>query len=116
MISVIATLADTFDSLGLFIEGDAVDHILYSLANGIEPPFSKEEAILIASTIGIDPSKSKFDISDFQEGLRVEMEHGPRDPETDVIHHDYFKLGRIAWAHLKEDPDYYRKLAKIEKS
>ena len=47
-------------------------------------------------------------------GLDVEIEHGRRDPETDVTHDDPIVTGKIAFAHLSEFPDYYTKLAKIE--
>lgn len=47
-------------------------------------------------------------------GLAVELEHGARDPETNVTGDDLESTGRIAWAHLKEIPDYYARLAKME--
>jgi hypothetical protein len=48
-------------------------------------------------------------------GLEVELEHGAHDPETDVTHDDPLLTGRIAWAHLKELPDYYTRLALMER-
>lgn len=68
----------------------------------ISPPFSIEEAAIIADAIGIDFTESDFTLKDFQKGLGVELEHGARDPETDVVHKNYLSVGRIAWAHLKE--------------
>lgn len=50
----------------------------------------------------------------FRMGLMVELEHGARDPETDVTHDDALLTGKIAWAHLKEFPDYYTRLACLE--
>ena len=47
-------------------------------------------------------------------GLDVEMEHGSRDPDTDVTRNDEILTGKIAWAHLKELPDYYTRLAVME--
>jgi len=47
-------------------------------------------------------------------GLEVELEHGRRDPKTDVTHDDPITTGRIALAHLNELPDYYTRLAKME--
>lgn len=48
-------------------------------------------------------------------GLDVEMEHGRRDPETDVTHDDPIVTGKIALAHLREISDYYMRLARMEK-
>lgn len=47
-------------------------------------------------------------------GLGIELEHGSHDPQTDVTHSDYPLTGKIAWAHLKEIPDYYTRLKKME--
>lgn len=74
--------------------------------------FSEDEVRLIGDTIGID--FDIFNIEEFQMGLAVELEHGSHDPETDVIGNDKNKAGKIAWAHLKEIPDYYTRLKKME--
>ena len=47
-------------------------------------------------------------------GLEVELEHGRRDPTTDVTGDDPLTTGRIALAHLHEFPDYYTRLARME--
>ncbi len=54
------------------------------------------------------------DLGQFRRGLEVEFEHGLRDPETNVTNDDELLTGRIAWAHLKEFPDYYTRLDKME--
>lgn len=77
--------------------------------------FTLEEAREIASEIGIDLKRSGFSLKSFQKGLNVELEHGCKDPETDVTHEDYRKTGKIAWAHLKESKDYYELLEDMEK-
>ena len=46
--------------------------------------------------------------------MKVEFEHGSHDPQTDVTHDDEMLTGKIAWAHLKEFPDYYTRLEKME--
>lgn len=74
--------------------------------------FTQEEAKAIGNAIGID--WSKFDLNEFTLGLSVELEHGSHDPETDVIGDDEHLAGKIAWAHLKELPDYYTRLKKME--
>ncbi len=76
--------------------------------------FTPEDARKIGEGIGIDWSKAKFDVEQFRMGLHVELEHGRRDPATDVTGDDEVTTGRIALAHLKEFPDYYTRLAKME--
>lgn len=74
--------------------------------------FSKEEAKKIGDKLGID--WSKIDLEQFQMGLDVEMEHGARDPRTNVTNSDPILTGKIAWAHLNELSDYYTRLKKME--
>jgi hypothetical protein len=47
-------------------------------------------------------------------GLEVELEHGRRDPATNVSDDDEIITGKIALAHLNEFPDYYTRLEKME--
>ena len=47
--------------------------------------------------------------------MEVELEHGRRDPMTDVTHDDPIVTGKIAWAHLREFPDYYDRLDAMER-
>ena len=75
--------------------------------------FTEAQALEIGTTIGID--FTIIDIDQFCMGLAVEFEHGSHDPETDVIHDDPLLAGKIAWAHLKEIPDYYTRLATMER-
>ena len=44
----------------------------------------------------------------------VMIRDGARDPETNVTNDDLTLTGKIAWTHLKEFPDYYVRLAKLE--
>lgn len=74
--------------------------------------FTPEEARSIGDGIGVD--WTVIDLEQFRKGLSVELEHGARDPETDVTHDDLAATGKIAWAHLKELPDYYSRLQEIE--
>jgi hypothetical protein len=77
--------------------------------------FSIEEARKIGETLGIDWTSSPFGVEQFLAGLKVELEHGHRDPQTDVTHNDPITTGKIALAHLNEFPDYYTRLARMEK-
>ena len=76
--------------------------------------FSDDQARAIGETIGIDWSTSRFDVGQFRMGLEVELEHGRRDPDTNVSNDDEITTGKIARAHLNEFPDYYTRLAKME--
>lgn len=83
-----------------------------------EPPiqisFTIDDAVIIAKALKIDFSKEKFDLNQFTDGLNVELEHGSRFPETNITKNDPIITGKIAWAHLKEYPDYYTRLKKLE--
>jgi hypothetical protein len=74
--------------------------------------FTKEEAKEIGDAIGID--WAHIDLEQFRIGLSVELEHGSHDAQTDVTHDDLSATGKIAWAHLKELPDYYSRLKEME--
>jgi hypothetical protein len=76
--------------------------------------FSEADAREIGERIGIDWAASRFDLEQFRMGLEVELEHGRRDPETNVSDDDELMTGKIARAHLNEFPDYYTRLAKME--
>ena len=78
------------------------------------PNRSDEEARAIGERIGIDWRTSRFDVEQFRMGLEVELEHGRRDPATNVTDDDELTTGKIARAHLNEFPDYYARLAQME--
>ena len=50
----------------------------------------------------------------FRSGMDVEFEHGSHDPQTDVTGDDPMVTGKIALAHMKEFPDYYERLERME--
>jgi len=62
--------------------------------------FTVEEARRIGAQIGIDWSRSPFNVDQFKTGLDVELEHGRRDPMTNVTGDDPITTGKIALAHL----------------
>ena len=74
--------------------------------------FTTEEAKKIGEELGID--WIKFNIEQFRMGMDVELEHGTRDPDTNVTNDDPLVTGKIALAHLNEFPDYYTRLEKME--
>ncbi len=77
--------------------------------------FTLQESRIIGEYLGIDWSRSPFDVRQFQTGLGVELEHGMRDPVTNVTDNDPIATGKIALAHLNEFPDYYERLTKLER-
>jgi hypothetical protein len=76
--------------------------------------FTTEQARRIGQILGVNWETSPFDVEQYRMGLDVELEHGLRDPETNVNGNDPMLTGKIALAHLKEFPDYYTRLAKLE--
>lgn len=76
--------------------------------------FTANDARFIGEQLGIDWGSSSFDVEQFRAGMDVELEHGTRDPETDVTGDDPLLTGKIALAHLRELPDYYTRLARME--
>jgi hypothetical protein len=76
--------------------------------------FSGDEARRVGEQIGIDWDAAPFDVDQFRRGMNVELEHGRRDPATNVTDDDPLLTGRIALAHLNEFPDYYTRLERME--
>jgi len=84
--------------------------------------FSTEEAKKIGEALGIDWKIGEalgidwknFDVEQFRMGLDVELEHGLRDPKTNVTNDDPIATGKIALAHLNEFSDYYTRHEKME--
>jgi len=82
-------------------------HIEGTLLKGIKTQkISFDEAKQIGDKIGVD--WKKIEPSQFYGGMKVEME------EHADIADNLKEIGKIAHVHLKESPDYYRKLKKME--
>ena len=78
------------------------------------PPFTLDQARAAGERIGIDWDASPFSPEQFRMGMDVELEHGHRDPATDVTGSDPIVTGKIALAHLNEFADYYTRLDHME--
>ncbi len=76
--------------------------------------FDSETARKLGESIGINWKTCGFPVDEFRKGLTEELEHGSHDPETNVTNDDPVLTGKIAWAHLKEFPDYYKRLDVME--
>jgi hypothetical protein len=74
--------------------------------------FTEEEAKKIGEKLGI--KWDKFAVEQFRRGMDVELEHGLRDPHTNVTNNDPLVTGKIALAHLNEFSDYYDRLEEME--
>lgn len=70
------------------------------------PQITERDARRIGDHLKVD--WNKIPIAEFHKGLAVEFEH------ADLIGTDAIAAGKIALAHLKELPDYYTRLAKLE--
>jgi hypothetical protein len=75
--------------------------------------FTLAQTRSVAKQLGI--RWDKFDLGQFRAGLGVELEHGTVNQTTNVTNDDLLMTGKIAFAHLTEFPDYYTRLAKLEK-
>ena len=78
----------------------------------VKKSFTTKEAREVGEKLGV--KWDKFDVEQFRKGMDVELEHGRRDPRTNVTNDDPILTGKIAWAHLIEFPDYYERLEKLE--
>ena len=76
--------------------------------------FTLDEARSAGERIGVDWDSVPYDLEQFRMGMDVELEHGTRDPQTNVTGDDVIMTAKIARAHLNEFPDYYTRLAKME--
>ena len=67
--------------------------------------FSLDKAKQIGDALGID--WSRYEIEEFRRGLEAELEHGVRDPTKKITQEGLLFTGKIAWAHLNDNPHYY---------
>ena len=74
--------------------------------------FTAQEAKAVGDELGI--KWDQFDVDQFRRGIDVELEHGTRDPWTNVTNDDPIMTGKIALAHLNEFSDYYDRLEEME--
>jgi hypothetical protein len=76
--------------------------------------FNQNDAKRIGKNLHIN--WKEINLGEFTRGLNVELEHGSKDPQTNVTGNNGKLTGEITWAHLKEIPDYYTRLDKMEKT
>lgn len=85
---------------------------LYTCRNAPRQGISLRKARKIGAELGVD--WARIELEEFRQGMEVELEHGRRDPATDVTGDDLLLTGKIALAHLNEFPDYYTRLERME--
>jgi hypothetical protein len=81
----------------------------------VKQSFTRDEALTVAIDLGMDFETLKYDLEQFRMGMDVELEHGLVSPKTNVSGDDSIITGKIALAHLNEFPDYYTRLAVLER-
>jgi hypothetical protein len=84
----------------------------YTHRNAPRKGVSPRKAHKIGKELGVD--WTRIDLEEFRRGMEIELEHGRRDPATDVTGDDLLLTGKIALAHLNEFPDYYTRLTRME--
>jgi len=77
-----------------------------------EPAVSEKEASAILKIV--NTKRMKIPLSDFRQGLEVELEHGTRYEDANVTNNHPILTGRIVLAHLKETLDYYKRIEVAE--
>jgi len=85
---------------------------VYTHCNTPRKGISARKARKIGEELGVD--WTRIELEELRRGMEVELEHGRRDPATDVTGDDLLLTGKIALAHLNEFPDYYVRLARME--
>jgi CBS domain-containing protein len=73
--------------------------------------YTRDEARRFAEQLGV---AGEVDLDQLRIGMEVELEHGRRDPLTNVTDDDPMMTAKIALAHLRELPDYYTRLTRME--
>ena len=79
--------------------------------------YSKAQVLRGAKLLGV--TFEKFTLDDLTTGVNIELEHGSRNPLTNVTNNNLILTMKIALAHLNEFSDYYNKdygLPAFEKS
>lgn len=73
----------------------------------------KRKLYRIVNEAGIKLSFRDYTINDVLIGIGVELEHGRKNPKTNVTDDDITMTTKIALAHLEEHSDYYKKLLSL---
>lgn len=69
--------------------------------------FNINDIVYISNKLNI--KFKNFSIQDLLTGVNIELEHGTKNPETNITNDDLEMTTKIALAHLNEYPNYYNK-------
>ena len=76
--------------------------------------FNRKSVILVMKKVNLDIKK--YSVNKFYKALNVELEHGYKYDCCNVTSDKLLPTAKIVVAHLKETPDYYERLYKLEQS
>ena len=96
------------------VEGEDADAVVGDSGITNANNVGDSEVSQIAEDLSIDFSKVEFTVEDLKKGILVELEHGTKNPATNITNDDSTMTAKIALAHLNEIPTYYDLLAKME--
>jgi hypothetical protein len=85
------------------------------VVHAVRKSFTSEQAVAVAEMLCVDLAGEGIELEALRRGMEVELEHGSRDPVTNVTDDDPIMTGKIALAHLRELPDYYDRLEEMER-
>lgn len=85
------------------------------VAHSIRRSLTSDQAAAVVEMLAVDLADEGIELEAFRKGMEVELEHGSRDPRTNVTDDDPILTGKIALAHLRELPDYYDRLEEMER-
>ncbi len=77
--------------------------------------FTMQDAAAALAAVGVDIADQRFGLEVVRDGMNVELEHGTRFGDLYVTGDDPVMTAKIALAHLREFPDYYERLAVMER-
>jgi len=77
--------------------------------------FTKTEIKNALKKLNICLAYELFKMDDIMAGIEIELEHGKRSKETNITNDNLIMTLKILLAHLREYPDYYIRLKKMEK-
>jgi 8-oxo-dGTP pyrophosphatase MutT (NUDIX family) len=85
------------------------DHLIFLRESKAHKPMSRERAIELMKSLGED-----VDIDELMMGVAIELEHGIAAGTLNITDDNDLETIKIALVHLREIPDYYSRLKKME--
>jgi hypothetical protein len=85
-----------------------------NVSHGGNAMFTVDEVKAAIDRVGLDLKNEGISLEAVLAGMNVELEHGTRFPDLNVTGDDPVATAKIALAHLREFPDYYERLARME--